>query len=377
MITKFKLFEYINYSNRREYDFSLSDKLGITKEESEEIYNKVAEFYMDNPNISFLGSGSYGSVFSLDDKVLKITTDDQEIESVEYLRKKIIHGIVDYYDIRKINLYINDELYIERDLFAIIMDKVEPLDNVELECYRILYRIGYIDKNDNLSFTYTLNHEYIGETSPKNFRKLNDGSRAKIIYEIIKNAENYEDYTEKMKNEFGNYVSFEFVDFEDLQESPYFEETFFRFYKDILDLLCDVIKYELELYDSHEKNVGKDKNGHFKMVDIRAGSKGSESSLKLKPITISIKGGEEFMILQSKDGINFKYYGGGYDSIEDAIDDLDGDIDEKYMKINGKQTLIFYDSNYYYRVISNIDEPEIFDAKRWKIVDPNQLSLNL
>ena len=47
MIKKFKLFEYISHYQSLAGDFHLSSVLGIGEEESEKIYNAVADFYKD------------------------------------------------------------------------------------------------------------------------------------------------------------------------------------------------------------------------------------------------------------------------------------------------------------------------------------------
>lgn len=383
MIKKFKLFEYISHYHSLAGDFHLSDKLGISEFESEKIYNEVANFYRKNPDLSYLGSGSFGAAFSLDsERVLKITTDPTEVNNIEYLRKKNFAGIVSYYDLRKINLYINNKYCREEDIFSIIMDKVEPLNETELDCYQLLYRIGYIGPDaEILSFTYTLDYREIEERSAKHFKSYNDGSRAKMIYEIIMTSKNFDEYLQKMKTAIGDYYSFEYNNLYDLQNDVNFKEIFFKFYDDIRNLLADVIRYKLSLYDSHEKNVGKDKNGHFKMIDLGFRTNGPTRKLKLKPIDIRIEKEEEeqFTLLVSTDGINFTY-NGIYDSIEEAIDDIDGDLDEKWIKIKGESFLIYHTKDksgkdYFYRIVSNKENKEEFLKGRWQVKDPDQLSL--
>jgi hypothetical protein len=193
-------------------------------------------------------------------------------------------------------------------------------------------------------------------------------------------SKDHSELYQKMKEELRDYCSFEFTDLEELQESDKFQETFFRFYEDILDLLCDVIKYKLSLYDSHEKNVGKDEEGHFKMIDLGFRSDRTRKKLKLKPINVYVEREipENFMLLMSNDGITFEY-AGTYDDHSEAIDDIPGDIEEKNINLNGETILIFYNNinNVYYRIISDKEEPEIFKERRWILQDPGQLSLNL
>ena len=378
MIKKFKLFEYISHYHSNNGDFHLHNRLGIDESESEEIYKQVANFYSDK-KLSFLGSGSLGSAFSLDDKVLKITTDRNEIDNIEYLRKKNFHGIVSYYDARKINLYVNGEETSDK-IFAIIMDRVETLDEVELECYHLLYRSGFKDVSDNLEFTYTLSCNDIEEKSATNFRKLqNNGERPKKIYELVMSSKDRSDFYLRSGPELGRTVPLEFADLDILQNSDKFQETLFRFYEDILDLLCDVIKYKLSLYDSHEKNVGKDENGHFKMIDLGFRTNRPRAKLKLKPINVYVEREipEKFMLLMSNDGITFEY-AGIYDSYMEAVDDIPGDVEEKNINLNDETILIFYTTTKtYYRIISDREEPEIFKERRWVLQDTNQLSLNL
>jgi len=381
MIKKFKLFEYISHYRSIMGEFHLSNELEITEEDSEQIYNQVANFYKENSRLSFLGSGSFGSAFSLDDKVLKITTDKNEVDNIEYLRKKNFAGIVSYYDIRKINLSINGRPSREKNLYSIIMDKVQPLNEIETECYKILYKFGYVDgQNHKLHFTYTLDYDNLYENSAKHFKKLNDGSRIKKIIEILINADDWRDVHTKMREELDIYsFDFEYVELEDIQANiEEFEKIILRFYNDILELLCDIIRCKLILYDSHEQNVGKDEEGHFKMIDLGFKTNYSGIKLKLKPIDININliGSEKFIMLISDDGEHFKY-NGTYDTEEEAIDDIDGDIEEKYIKIKGETILILYNNRHSYRIISNQEYPEIAAKNSWEIKDPDQLSLKL
>lgn len=381
MIKKFKLFEYIShYLSVSKYDnFQLSVLLNISETESDEIYQQVANFYRKNPKLSYLGSGSYGSAFSMEEKVLKISTDKNEANNIEYLRKKNFKGIVTYYDLRKINLYLNGELYQDRKLYSIIMDRVYPLSDIELECYRILYSVGYVNSNDNLTFEYTLDYNYIDETSALNFKKLNNKSRAKKIIEIIQNS-NYHDFRENCRRELGRSINFEFLELEDLQKSPKFEEIFLKFYDDILNLLCDVIRYKLVLYDSHEKNVGKDEDGHFKMIDLGFRTNHSDRKLKLKPIEIHVDThnyDEEVRIFKSEDGEKYEYYNDVY-SHDEAVDEINNELQKKNqrnIKIGDYNFVDYYDEDKHFIILSNIEHPEIFNRNVLINKDPDQLSL--
>lgn len=374
MIKKFKLFEYISHYSSKNGDFSLSRKLGISNNDSEKIYRSVADFYSQKPEISFLGSGSYGSAFTLDDKVLKLTTDPNEIRNIEYLRKKNFAGIVSYYDLRKINLFIDNKLSNIVELYSIIMDRVEPLDSVELECYNMLYRFGY----KNLRFDYNIDYLDINEKSAKRFKIINDGSILKTILNCIKISNNQIDFSHNLEEMLDAYYDFEFIHFKDLKKSKNIEEILTKFYFDIRDIIADVIKHKLSLHDSHYKNVGKDKDGHFKMIDLGFRSnRPSKIKLKLQPIEIKIDI-EKFILLQSEDSINFNYEG-EYDSIEDAISNIPGNVNEKWVTINGESFLIYYTRNndiiLYYRILSSVENEEDFSRGVWKLKDPNQLTL--
>lgn len=387
MIVKFKLFEYIShYLSASKYnDFQLSNILNITENESDEIYTAIANYYRKNPKLSYLGSGSYGSAFSLADKVLKISTDKNEANNIEYLRKKNFRGIVTYYDIRKINLYLNDELYQDKKLYAIIMDRVYQLNEIELECYRILYKIGYINsKGWDLAFEYTLDYNDINETSALSFRKVNNISRAKDIINLIKTSRNFSDFRNSCIHKFGKSIGFDFASFHELKDSPEFEETFLRFYDDILNLLCDVIKYKLALYDSHEKNVGKDDKGHFKMIDLGFRTNHPPRKLKLKPIEIHIdlkkdeEEENEFKIFKSDDdGETFIFLNSAYD-LDEAIEQINIELEDpqkKSIKINNRIFTDYFKDKTHFIIIDNIDYPEIFNKKVLINKDPNQLSL--
>ena len=64
-------------------------------------------------------------------------------------------------------------------------------------------------------------------------------------------------------------------------------------------------------------------------------------------------------------------------SEQEAIDDIQGDIEEKWIKLKNETILILFNKKYYYRIISNIEEPEIALKGRWELKDPDQISLNL
>lgn len=64
---------------------------------------------------TFLDSGDYGSVYELNNKVLKITTDEIEIEHAEELKKQDTNNFVHIYDVKIYN----------SNLALIIMEKLD------------------------------------------------------------------------------------------------------------------------------------------------------------------------------------------------------------------------------------------------------------
>lgn len=121
-----ELFDFVNY---------------IANEFGEELLSiEKAGKYMD----PFIGSGDYGSVFLLKSgKVLKITSDRSEIRVIVRLVKKFTKYLINFYDVRELvddyrSLKIKKGGYNITGIYAIIMDKVEPITGKEKQiCYYV------------------------------------------------------------------------------------------------------------------------------------------------------------------------------------------------------------------------------------------------
>jgi len=48
---------------------------------------------------TFIDSGDYGNVYQLDDKIVKVTTDEIELEHAQLLKKKVTRNFVHIYDV--------------------------------------------------------------------------------------------------------------------------------------------------------------------------------------------------------------------------------------------------------------------------------------
>ena len=80
--------------------------------------------------------------------------------------------------------------------------------------------------------------------------------------------------------------------------------------------------------------------------------------------------------MKSEDGVIFKP-SGYYDSEQEAIDEIDGDIEEKNIRLKNETFLIYFNNKYYYRIISNKENSDLYSKNKWTLEDPDQLSLNL
>lgn len=79
--------------------------------------------------LKFIGMGDYGMAYDVNgNKVLKITTDENEYKIANYLRGKNTKYLIEIYDVRKIS---DDKT--NSALYSIVMDKVEKLNITEKE----------------------------------------------------------------------------------------------------------------------------------------------------------------------------------------------------------------------------------------------------
>jgi len=98
-------------------------------------YNKAVDSIKDQGGV-YLGSGDYGSVFLLNGRAVKVTTDEVELEHAEILKGKKTNNFVYIYDVK----VIKDKLgVITMDLLAPNREEIsdEYLDALESEAQRL------------------------------------------------------------------------------------------------------------------------------------------------------------------------------------------------------------------------------------------------
>lgn len=218
--------------------------LNIDGDQYIRIVDKVADWYYDNYNISFLGSGAYGTAFRInneDNKVLKITTDENEASNVSYLVKKSgVKGIVDYYDIHQVDVIENGEELIT--VYSIIMEKLYKISDMESGTFMLLFRNYFKNNSDIVNLYEGFSRKDIGCTF-REFKKLNPNNVNKFI-DRHSNDYYIERYNTEEVKELANV-----------------------YYKDIMDMVESVIKYDLTLGDVHTDNIRKTEDGHMKVID--------------------------------------------------------------------------------------------------------------
>jgi hypothetical protein len=263
MITKYNNFlnelkntDQIDNLNLKEHNYQL-----YTKEDFIKVLKTVVNFYYDEFGIEFLGSGAEGNAFKItskdDSKVLKITTNQQEANGVETVRKFNIRGLVDYYDVRE----IVDISNIYPVTYSILMENVEPLNNLEKTVWTFLRGFFFDFRNFEKNMYFTVPAYKI------NFKKfLEDNSLERLEQTYLK----YKNHRETKKRGFGIeeiYWVSDIVDHE-LMMNDKAHDIMLKLYYTFCDLLKDTIKYKLRLVDLHSENLGKDDNGNYKFFDI-------------------------------------------------------------------------------------------------------------
>jgi len=238
-------------------------------EDYKKIIDIIANWYYDEYNLTFLGSGSYGSVFRVNNEkniALKITSDQTEANNVSYLSKKInVKGIVDYYDIRQFDIYENDRLL--ETVYSILMEKLYNLADIELNIYK--YLLSYYfrttsGKIDLYSDDVQISRDVV-DCSWKEFELLNPNKIDKFIDSKYNN--------EYALNKF------------DIDEVKRLANIY---YEDIMGLVKSVLKYDLILCDIHEANICKTEDEHIKVIDIGGYGNSKPYRNKRKIIRIDI-----------------------------------------------------------------------------------------
>lgn len=197
----------------REYKKTKSNyytkRIPISKIQLEDICDKLN---LHNKNIKFLSSGKYGNAYKIDDKVLKITSDKTEANSISNLISSNIsnESIVKYYSINRYKLG-SEWVYI------ILMDYLTPI-------------MDYINNSNYYDFTTT-------------------------ICNII-----YDNWDEMSISEFNEYI-----------EEIYSIDKLPKLAKDIISKfwkLYNDLKYLKKCPDLHYNNLGIDKNGNIVLFDF-------------------------------------------------------------------------------------------------------------
>lgn len=238
------LFEnYISKFANRNLDDIIED-INITREQFENIVDKVADWYYDNYHITFLGSGAFGTAFRVNNeegKVLKITTDENEAANVSFLVKKSgVKGIAEYYDIHQVNVFDNDDPI--TTVYSIIMEKLYSIADIESSTFMFLFQNYFRNMEGKINFHNEFSRKDIGCTFNE-FKQLNPNNMNKFIDKY-----SYHYYIEK----------FNLKDVKELANVYYY---------DIMDMVESVIKYNLTLNDVHSDNIRKTEDGHMKIID--------------------------------------------------------------------------------------------------------------
>ena len=233
----------------RVIQIQLQDRIRVIQIQLQDQYvrivDKIADWYYDNYNISFLGSGAYGTAFRInneENRVLKITTDENEAANVSYLVKKSgVKGIVDYYDIHQVDVFEDGEKLIT--VYSIIMEKLYKISDMESGTFMLLFQKYFKPYENEIVNLYDgFSRKDIGCTF-REFKKLNPNNVNKFI------DEHSHDY---------------YIERYNIDEV---KELANVYYKDIMDMVESVIKYDLILGDVHTDNIRKTEDGHMKVID--------------------------------------------------------------------------------------------------------------
>ena len=81
--------------------------------------------------IKYVGEGHFGMALDVgNNKILKLTNNEDEVRGIKKVLNKDIPGVVHYYDLK---------YYPQSNVYAILMDKVKPLTKKEETIYTVIY----------------------------------------------------------------------------------------------------------------------------------------------------------------------------------------------------------------------------------------------
>ena len=184
-------------------------RIPISKIQLEDICDKLD---LSNKDIKFLSSGRYGNAYRIGDKVLKITTDKTEANSISSLISSNINNdsIVKYYSINRYKLG-------KEFVYVILMDYLKPI-------------MDYISNNGYYNFI-------------------------NLILDII-----YDNWNDMSISKFNEHI-----------EKEYSIDRLPKLAKDIISKfwkLYNDLKHLKKCPDLHYNNLGIDKNGNIVMFDF-------------------------------------------------------------------------------------------------------------
>jgi hypothetical protein len=108
-------------------------KTGLSGNSINDIVNDLVDKF-GIKKIKYAGRGYYGMAFLVDNnKILKLTQDEDEIKGIEKIVGKEIPGIVNYYGY---------EFYPKYNIYGILMDKANPIPKVEKDIYTTMFYEG-------------------------------------------------------------------------------------------------------------------------------------------------------------------------------------------------------------------------------------------
>lgn len=132
----------IDRFNMKHYNFIQTIKEKLNSEDfcaiNDKIKDHLSRHYISIDNLIYIGGGNNGIAYASDDKVVKITKDNEEIETAKKLQGMKNKNLVNIYEVVKLN----------NELCFIIQERVDTTNNELKKCRCfILDRLqeGYFD----------------------------------------------------------------------------------------------------------------------------------------------------------------------------------------------------------------------------------------